>query len=79
MAEKKNCTPAQLALAWVLNRGEHVFPIPGTKNTKYLEENVGASEVNFSDSELKEIDRIAPLNAAAGLRYPEASMSSVNR
>jgi len=79
LAAKKNCTASQLALAWVLAQGDYIFPIPGTKRRKYLEENIGALNVQFSDEELKEIDKIAPKNIAAGLRYPENFMGSVNR
>jgi aryl-alcohol dehydrogenase-like predicted oxidoreductase len=79
LASKKGCTASQLALAWVLAQGDHIFPIPGTKHIKYLQENVGALEVSISPEELKEIDAIAPRGAAAGLRYPESAMTSVDR
>jgi aryl-alcohol dehydrogenase-like predicted oxidoreductase len=79
LAAKKNCTASQLALAWVLAQGENIFPIPGTKRIKYLEENIGAVDVHLSISELKEIDLIAPKDVAAGLRYPAEMMGSVNR
>ena len=79
LAKQKNCTPSQLALAWVLSRGEHIFPIPGTKRIKYLEENVGAVNVKFTQDELKQLEAIAPRGVAAGLRYPEQMMNSVNR
>lgn len=79
MAEEKNCTPSQLALAWLLAQGEDIVPIPGTKRRKYLEENVGALSVNLSEEDLKRIDEIAPLGVAAGTRYPENNMKTVNR
>ena len=79
IARHKRCTPAQLALAWVLARGEDIVPIPGTKRRKYLEENVGALEVEITADELNRIDEVAPKGAAAGTRYPEASMAVVNR
>jgi len=79
LAAKKNCTASQLALAWVLAQGDHIFPIPGTKRIKYLEENVGAVKIHLSEEELNEIDKIAPKNIAAGTRYPQQAMSSVNR
>ncbi|MBA2340304.1 MAG: aldo/keto reductase [Pyrinomonadaceae bacterium] len=79
IAAEKGCTPAQLALAWVLVQGEDVVPIPGTKRRKYLEENVRAIEVDITPEELKLIDEVAPKGAAAGTRYPEASMAAVNR
>lgn len=78
LAEEKGCTPAQLALAWILSRGEHVVPIPGTRSTERVEENAAASHVTLSAEELERIDRIAPRGAAAGQRYPEASMRVVD-
>jgi aryl-alcohol dehydrogenase-like predicted oxidoreductase len=78
MAAAKGCTPAQLALAWVLAQGEDIVPIPGTKRRKYLEENIAALTVTLTPEDLKRIDEIAPKGAAAGLRYPEAMMSLVN-
>ncbi|MBA2501618.1 MAG: aldo/keto reductase [Pyrinomonadaceae bacterium] len=79
LAAEKNCAPAQLALAWVLAQGSDIVPIPGTKRRKYLEENVGAIKVEITPEELKRIDEVAPRGAAAGTRYPEASMAAVNR
>jgi aryl-alcohol dehydrogenase-like predicted oxidoreductase len=79
LAKAKGCTTAQLALAWVLAQGDDIFPIPGTKHKKYLEENVGAVSVTLTPQELQEIDAIAPKGAAAGPRYPEAMMDSVGR
>lgn len=79
LAERKNCTASQLALAWVMAQGGHIFPIPGTKRIKYLEENVGATDVELSESELAEIDGIAPKGVAVGTRYAEAMMGSLNR
>jgi aryl-alcohol dehydrogenase-like predicted oxidoreductase len=79
MATIKGCTTAQLALSWVMARGEYIFPIPGTKHKKYLEENTGALNVSWSKKELDEIEAIAPKDVAAGLRYPEAMMGSVGR
>jgi aryl-alcohol dehydrogenase-like predicted oxidoreductase len=79
IAAEKNCSPAQLALAWVLAQGEDVVPIPGTKRRKYLEENVAALDVEVTAADLKRIDEIAPKGVAAGTRYPEAGMAAVNR
>jgi aryl-alcohol dehydrogenase-like predicted oxidoreductase len=79
LAAKKGCTPAQLALAWVLARGNEIVPIPGTKRRKYLEENLKALDVRLTHEDLREIDRIAPRGAAAGPRYPEHMMTMVNR
>jgi len=77
LATAKGVTPAQLALAWVLARGEDIVPIPGTKRRKYLEENAAASAVKLSSAELAAIDAVFPKGLAAGDRY--ADMSSVNR
>jgi aryl-alcohol dehydrogenase-like predicted oxidoreductase len=79
IAAEKGCTPAQLALAWVLAQGEDIVPIPGTKRRKYLEENIGALEVEITPEDLRRIDEIAPKGVAAGTRYSEAGMTTVNR
>ena len=79
IAAKKRCTPSQLALAWTLAQGDHIFPIPGTKKIKYLEENTAATDVLLSREDLLEIENIAPRDVAAGLRYPAEMMGSVNR
>src|SRR5438874_9409832 len=78
IAREKRCTPAQLALAWVLARGENIVPIPGTKRRKYLRENVEALDVMLSADDLERIDEVAPKDAAAGSRYPEAMMRLLN-
>ncbi len=78
MAARKGCTPSQLALAWVLAQGDDIVPIPGTKRRRYLEENLAALDVELSSTDRAEIDAIAPKGAAAGTRYPEALMSTVN-
>lgn len=74
LSRKKGCRPAQLALAWVLSRGDDVVPIPGTKRRSYLEENVAALDVTFSAEELVEIDRLFLSRPARGDRYPEPLM-----
>ncbi|MBN2691416.1 MAG: aldo/keto reductase [Burkholderiaceae bacterium] len=79
MAEAKNCTPAQFALAWLLAQGDDVIAIPGTKRRRYLEENVGALRVRLSTADLIRIHQAVPLGAASGERYPEAGMQAVNR
>ncbi len=79
IATSKGCTPAQLALAWVLAQGDDLVPIPGTKRRKYLEENVGALDVTLTQDDLQRIDEIAPKGVAAGTRYPEAMMAAVGR
>ena len=79
MAKEKGCTTAQLALAWVLAQGEDIVPIPGTKRIKYLDENIAALEVELSDADLRRLDEILPPGAAAGDRYHERGMETVNR
>jgi aryl-alcohol dehydrogenase-like predicted oxidoreductase len=76
LAVERGITPAQLAVAWVLHRGEHIVPIPGTKRVSYLEQNLAAAEVQLSDADVEQIAGAIP--AAAGERYPEAVMRSVN-
>jgi aryl-alcohol dehydrogenase-like predicted oxidoreductase len=78
LAREKNCTPGQLALAWLIAQGNDIIPIPGTKRTKYLEENVGALDVKLTADDLKRIEEVAPKGVASGLRYPEAMMNLVN-
>ena len=78
LARQKHCTASQLALAWVLAQGEDIVPIPGTKRVAYLEENLGALEVELSVAELAQLNEIAPKGAAAGSRYPEAALAAVN-
>ncbi|MBZ5681322.1 MAG: aldo/keto reductase [Acidobacteriia bacterium] len=79
IAKEKGCKPSQLALAWVLAQGDEIVPIPGTKRRKYLEENLGALDVKLSAGDLKRINDVFPSDAAAGPRYPEHMMASVNR
>lgn len=79
IATEKNCTPAQLALAWLLAQGEDIIPIPGTKRRDRLEENLQALEIELSETDLQRIAEIAPLGVAAGTRYPEAIMHTLNR
>ena len=74
LAARKGCTPAQLALAWVLAQGEDVVPIPGTKRVKYLEDNLGAASVRLTAGELGELDRLFPRGVAVGERYGEGGM-----
>ncbi|WP_439883086.1 aldo/keto reductase [Pontibacter sp. MBLB2868] len=78
LAAQKKCTPAQLALAWLLAQGKDIVPIPGTKHRKYLEENLGALDLSLSAEELQQIDEIAPKGVAAGGRYREEQMANVN-
>jgi aryl-alcohol dehydrogenase-like predicted oxidoreductase len=76
IADEKDCTPGQLALAWVLRRGEDVVPIPGTKRVPYLEENAAAAGVELTDEDIARLDEVAPMGVAAGERY--ADMSSID-
>jgi aryl-alcohol dehydrogenase-like predicted oxidoreductase len=76
MAEAKGATPGQLALAWVLRRGDDIAPIPGTKQVRYLEENVAALDVTLTDEDLARLEELAPVGAAAGDRY--ADMSTID-
>jgi len=76
IAREKNVSPSQVALAWLLHQGKDIVPIPGTKQRKYLEENAGATEVDLSAEELRQIDAAFPPGLAAGDRY--ADMSTVN-
>jgi aryl-alcohol dehydrogenase-like predicted oxidoreductase len=79
LAQRKGCTASQLALAWVLARGDDIVPIPGTKRERYLDENLGAARVKLTPEDMKEIETVLPAGAAAGDRYPAAGMSAVNR
>ena len=79
VAAEKGCTPSQLAIAWVLAQGPEVVPIPGTKRRKYLEENAGAAGVELSREDLARIEDVLSREAIAGERYPEQSMSTLNR
>jgi aryl-alcohol dehydrogenase-like predicted oxidoreductase len=81
LARAKGCTAAQLALGWVMRRGNDIVPIPGSRRVERVEENWRASEVVYSLSErdLREIDELFPVGAAAGTRYPEGGMKTINR
>ena len=79
LAAEKGVTAGQLALAWVLAQGDCLIPIPGTKQRKYLEENVAALEVTLSGEELHALEAIFAANATAGLRYPEEVMKLLDR
>jgi aryl-alcohol dehydrogenase-like predicted oxidoreductase len=77
IATAKNCTPGQLVLAWLLAQGDDIVPIPGTKRTARLDENIGALAVRLSAADLAAIEQAVPAGAVAGLRYPQAQMASV--
>ncbi|MBT2372800.1 aldo/keto reductase [Pseudomonas fluorescens] len=79
LAAEKGVSAGQLALAWVLAQGDYLIPIPGTKQRKYLEENVAALEVKLSSQELAALEAIFPANATAGQRYPEAVMQLLDK
>lgn len=79
IAREKRCTAAQLALAWVLAQGQDIVPIPGTKRRKYLQENIGALDVDLTSEDLARIDEVAPQDAFAGSRYPEAMMKLLGK
>jgi aryl-alcohol dehydrogenase-like predicted oxidoreductase len=76
LADEKGITAGQLALAWVLHRGEHIVPIPGTKRVSYLEENLAAAEIELTSAEVERIARAVP--TAAGERYDQAGMQTIN-
>ncbi len=78
-AREIGATPSQLALAWVLSKGEDIVPIPGTKRRKYLEENAAAVDIQLSPAQLQELDEIFPPGAIAGERYTPQMMAMVNR
>ena len=78
IARRKQCSPAQLALAWLLAQGKDIVPIPGTKQRRYLEENLGALDVQLTSADLEEVEEVAPKGAAVGDRYHEAGMRTIN-
>lgn len=78
IALEKGITASQLALAWVVSRGEDVVPIPGTKRVRYLEQNAAAVDVKLTAEDLRRIDEVFPVGAASGPRYPEPLMKTVN-
>ena len=78
MAAEKGCTPAQLALAWVMARSEEIVPIPGTRHVRYLEENIGALQIALTPNELRRIDEAFPLGAASGDRYHAEGMKAID-
>jgi len=79
LAKQKGCTASQLALAWVLAQGEDIVPIPGTKQIRYLDDNLGAPQVTLTAAELKQIDAVMPAGSATGERYAPAAMAALNR
>ena len=77
IADEKDVTAGQLAIAWVMAQGDDVVPIPGTKRVSYLEENLGAAEIEVTSDDLRRLDEAAPIGVAAGTRYPEGQMETV--
>jgi aryl-alcohol dehydrogenase-like predicted oxidoreductase len=78
LATEKGCTPAQLALAWLLHQGQDIVPIPGTRSIARLDENAQAANVKLGAEDLKRIDGVLTKSEVVGLRYPEAFMSRLN-
>jgi aryl-alcohol dehydrogenase-like predicted oxidoreductase len=78
IARRKKVTPAQLALAWLLAQGDDIVPIPGTKHRRYLEENLRTLDIDLTPSDLERIEEVAPKGVAAGERYHEAGMRTIN-
>ncbi len=78
IARRKQCTPAQLALAWLLAQGEDIVPIPGTKQRRYLDENLRSHDIELTPADLDQIEEVAPKGAASGERYHEAGMKTIN-
>jgi aryl-alcohol dehydrogenase-like predicted oxidoreductase len=78
IARRKQCSPAQLALAWLLAQGDDIVPIPGTKQRRYLEENIRSLEIELTPGDLEQIEEVAPKGVAAGERYHEAGMKTIN-
>ena len=77
IAAAHRCTPAQVALAWILAQGEDIVPIPGTKRRSTLEQNAAAVDVKLSPDEIKRLSQAFPPGAAAGTRYPEKQMKGL--
>lgn len=79
LAKKKGCTSAQLALAWLLAKGEHIVPIPGTRKIEHLESNAAAANIALTPAEVAALDAACPAQAAQGTRYPAGAMGKLNR
>jgi aryl-alcohol dehydrogenase-like predicted oxidoreductase len=78
-ADRKKITPGQLALAWVMAKGEDMIPIPGTKRRKYLEENAAAADIHLTPAEIKELETAVDASAVAGERYAAGAMKTIDR
>ena len=79
LAARQGCTPAQLALAWVLAQGDDIIPIPGTRRIRNLDENLAALDLKLTGADLAEIEQVFPASAVAGTRYPEKMMALIDR
>jgi len=79
LADKRGCTPSQLAIAWVLAQGEDIITIPGTKRINYLEENIASENVQLNKEDLENIEAVMPAGIVSGTRYPEKFMNALNR
>jgi aryl-alcohol dehydrogenase-like predicted oxidoreductase len=79
IASVKHAKPGQIALAWLLQKGDNIVPIPGTKRRKYLEENVAADSIRFDLAEMKELDETLALGKVSGKRYPDWMMQTIDR
>ena len=79
IANNKSVTPAQIALAWLLHKGQDIVPIPGTKQRKYLQENINATKISLSVIDMKELDEALPQKGIAGARYSQKHMIYVDR
>jgi len=79
LAADKNCSPAQLALAWVLAQGDHIIPIPGTRHRKYFEENAGATDVSLTSSDLNDIETLLNRYPDIGSRYSDNFAKQVDK
>ena len=79
IANSKGCTPGQIALAWVLAQGDDILPIPGTRRAVHIEENIGAANIELSDSDLVVLDQAFPKDAAQGDRVPEIQIPYINQ
>jgi aryl-alcohol dehydrogenase-like predicted oxidoreductase len=79
VAERLGATPAQVALAWILGKGDDLVPIPGTKRRRYLEENLGAADLELQAADMARLDAALPPEAVAGARYNESMMAFVDR
>jgi aryl-alcohol dehydrogenase-like predicted oxidoreductase len=78
MAAKKGCSPAQLALAWLLAKGGDIVPIPGTRRADHLEANAAATEIALSSADIAALEAACPAGAAKGTRYPAGAMAKLN-